>query len=186
MRTIDITMPIQEGMASFPGDPPVRIRKERSIGRGDPYELSVLSMGSHVGTHLDPPSHFVPGGASVDQLDLGILNGPCRVIEIPEGVDEVRRVDVGRVPEGEPRILLRTRNSERWKAGGAYFGDYVALGVDAAEALLGKGVGSSESTPSPSRGRARTISPSTGPSWEPAWSCSKVSTSPVPGKGSTT
>ena len=71
MRTIDISMTIR-GDGRVPRRPPDPGRKHRSIDHGDPYGLSVLSMGSHAGTHIDPPSHFLPGGASVTARPRGI------------------------------------------------------------------------------------------------------------------
>jgi arylformamidase len=140
MRTIEISFPIEEGMPAFPGDPPVTIRKSRSIDWGDPYELSVLSMGSHTGTHVDPPVHFLPGGATVDQIDLSTLNGPCYVLHVPDGTGTVGAAEIDRLPEGADRVLLRTRNSPRWESSDAYFPEYVALDIEGARRLVARGV----------------------------------------------
>ena len=136
MRTYDISAPLRDRMAGFPGDPEVRITKVRSIGRGDPYELSALALGSHTGTHVDPPSHFVPGGLPVDQLDLSVLNGRCEVVDVPAGRSEVGLPEVRAVPQGAERVLFRTANSARWARSEAFFADYVAIGLPAAHELL--------------------------------------------------
>jgi arylformamidase len=73
----DISAPIRDGMPGFPGDPSVSLVPVKSIELGDAYSLSAISMSSHTGTHLDPPSHFVPGGAPIDRIDLEAVNGPC-------------------------------------------------------------------------------------------------------------
>jgi len=140
MRIIDVSFPLEEGMPAFPGDPPVRIDKERSMGRGDPYDLSLLSIGSHAGTHVDPPSHFIPGGAGVDRLDLSVLNGPCRVVQVDARAEVVRREDIARVPTGATRVLFHTGNSERWATTGRFFSDFAALDADAARTLVERGV----------------------------------------------
>lgn len=64
MQRFDLSMPLFGGMPAFPGDPPFGTRRVHAIDRGDPYNLSALECGSHVGTHVDPPVHFLPNGAS--------------------------------------------------------------------------------------------------------------------------
>ncbi|HEY6237808.1 MAG TPA: cyclase family protein [Thermoplasmata archaeon] len=140
MRSIDISTPISEGMAVFPGDPPVRVRRTHSVARGDPYNLSSLEMGSHTGTHVDPPSHFLDGGATADELDLSVLNGPCRVVETSGTSTLVGAREVAEIPEVAERVLWKTSNSSRWARGEAFFADYVSLDVGAAEALLARRV----------------------------------------------
>jgi arylformamidase len=140
MRTIDISMPIAVGMPTFPGDPSVTVQPVRQIGRGDPYNLSVWTFGSHAGTHVDPPLHFVPGGTPADQLDLTVLNGPCVVVDVDPGRAVVGPDEVARVPVGATRVLFRTANSARWGRSNAYFDEFVALTPEAAGTLLDRGV----------------------------------------------
>lgn len=140
MRRIDISMPLFEGMPSFPNDPPFARTPQRSRASGDAYELSRLSMGSHTGTHLDPPVHFVPGGTTADRVDLDALNGPCRVVEVAAFLATVGAESVRAIPAGTERVLFRTANSPRWARSLAFFSDYVGLAPAAAEALLARGV----------------------------------------------
>jgi|SRR5208282_523232 len=136
MRRFDISMPLFSGMPSFPGDPAFASSPIRSMARGDPYNLSGLSFGSHTGTHVDPPSHFVRGGAPTDELDLEILNGPCQVVGVDPRASSVGVDDVTRIPAKTTRVLFRTSNSARWLTQLAFFADYVALTPAAADALV--------------------------------------------------
>jgi arylformamidase len=140
MRRIDISMPLFRGMPSFPGDPPFDVTPLSSIARGDPYDLSGLSFGSHAGTHVDPVGHFVPGGATADQLDLEDLNGPCRVVDVDASATFVGADDVARIPTETARVLFRTANSARWASGLTFFSDYVGLAPAAADALVARKV----------------------------------------------
>jgi arylformamidase len=140
MRMLDVSMPIAPGMPAFPGDPAVVAKPTRQTARGDPYNLSTWTIGSHVGTHVDPPVHFVPGGTTTDQLDLATLNGPCIVVDVPASQSTVGPSEVAQIPRGTLRVLFRTANSARWAKSDKYFGDYVALAPDAAPALLERGV----------------------------------------------
>jgi arylformamidase len=140
MRRVDISMPLFAGMPMFPGDPPFESRSVSSLAGGDPYDLSALSFGSHAGTHIDPPSHFLRGGVTVDRLDLDVLVGPCRVVEMGPSTTTIGAKEAGDVPRGTVRVLFRTANSTRWKRELSFFPDFVGLTVAAAEVLLERGV----------------------------------------------
>lgn len=133
-------MPLFPGMPAFPGDPLYATEPVHRIARGDAYNISRVTLGTHAGTHVDPPIHFVPGGATVDQLDLGVLNGPCTVVDLPQA-SEVGPAELAAVPPGTARVLLRTRNSGRWEASLTFFDDYVAVTLDGARRLRELGVG---------------------------------------------
>jgi arylformamidase len=140
MPRIDISMPLFEGMPAFPGDPLFASRPVHSLARGDAYSVSALSIGSHAGTHVDPPCHFISGGATVDRLDLDQLNGPCRVIEVRPDVRLIGPEEVAGIPPGTARVLFRTANSPRWQRSLEFFSDYVALGEGGARSLLERGI----------------------------------------------
>jgi arylformamidase len=139
MRKFDISLPLFEGMPAFPGDPAFASERVHSIDRGDPYNLSGLRLGTHVGTHVDPPIHFVPNGATIDQIDLDLLNGPCRIVEVPEAT-AIGPSEVDQVPTGTTRVLFRTSNSRRWQGRLQFFPDYVAVDPAGADALVRRGV----------------------------------------------
>jgi arylformamidase len=140
VRIWDISTPISSTMARFPGDPAIVLSRVRSIEKGDPYNLSSLSMGTHTGTHLDPPVHFVPGGATLDGIDLLGLNGPCEVVEIGPGTSRIGAHAFDLLPRETHRVLFRTTNSDRWAEREEFFPDYVALSDEGAEAAIAHGV----------------------------------------------
>lgn len=74
----DITQPLFESVV-FPGDvPPVR-NTVYSIEKGDPINLTTMSLCVHNGTHVDAPCHFVKGGKSIDEISLDKFIGPAWV-----------------------------------------------------------------------------------------------------------
>src|SRR5580658_6029874 len=121
MGAFDISFPIRDGMPRVPGDPEVSVRRVCALDRGDPFNLSSFAFGSHTGTHIDPPSHFIAGGASVDQIEIGRLNGPCAVVGIDPTHRSIEPVDVEQVPEGTERVLFQTANSSRWNTSPAEY-----------------------------------------------------------------
>ncbi|MCI4347824.1 MAG: cyclase family protein, partial [Thermoplasmata archaeon] len=126
-RTYDITADLHPGMVSFPGDPPIAVKPIHALATGDAYNLSELSMGTHAGTHLDPPRHFLPHGLTADRIDLEAINGPCRVVHVPDTHREVSTGDLKGLLHGVSLVLFRTQNSVRWARGEGFFPDYVDL-----------------------------------------------------------
>ena len=83
---IDISVPLKKGMVTWPGDPKVTIERISDMEKGDRINLSHLSLGSHTGTHMDAPLHFLRDGAGIDRIPLTALIGPARVIAIQDPI----------------------------------------------------------------------------------------------------
>ncbi len=133
----DITIPLREGLAVWPGDVPVKTAAYKSYDR-DGTNVTRLQLSTHAGTHVDAPRHFGHKG-TVDAMPPGALIGPCRVVTVRARdlirAEHIERADLGRTE----RVLFKTRNSSR--AGGTKFHkDFVALSAGAAAALVGLGV----------------------------------------------
>ncbi|VDC02857.1 unnamed protein product [Peniophora sp. CBMAI 1063] len=77
---IDLSQPLHEGMTVCEGHPPFTLSQCCTLER-DGSAVSLLSLSSHTGTHLDAPAHFIEGGATVDELDLSALIGPVLVVD---------------------------------------------------------------------------------------------------------
>ena len=135
MTWIDISMTLRDGMLRWPGDEEVVLERIMDLERGDPYNLSRVTMGLHAGTHVDAPSHFVAGGKGAEELEPWRLLGPARLLEV-RGVSAIGRAELGAhgIGEGE-RILLKTDNSDRAWEEEPFREDYAALSLEAAEYL---------------------------------------------------
>jgi arylformamidase len=132
---VDVSVPIYAGMVHFPDNPSIEIDTISHVGRGDLCTVSRLTMGTHTGTHIDAPIHFLPGGSGAEDVPLENLIGPARVIEIkdPSAVraEELRVHNLG-VRE---RLLFKTSNSERcWKTS-QFVPDFISIAEDAASYL---------------------------------------------------
>lgn len=100
--------------------------------------VSRLTLGSHTGTHIDAPRHFLRDGTGVDKIDPDKLIGPCSVIEVtPDGAG-ISKVNLQNL-RFEKRVLFKTRNSEHLQDA-AFYDDYVFLTEDAADHLIEHGV----------------------------------------------
>jgi arylformamidase len=57
VKIYDATLAIHEKMIVFPGDPPFKKEPVSRICTGDDFNLSTSTMGTHLGTQVDPPAH---------------------------------------------------------------------------------------------------------------------------------
>lgn len=64
----------------FPGDESPKAERIKSMEDGELYNLSVLSMCAHNGTHIDAPFHFINDGKTVERLSLESFVGACYVV----------------------------------------------------------------------------------------------------------
>jgi arylformamidase len=140
MRIHDVTVTISSEMPVYPGDPQIEIKRTLLLEEGDVANVSHLSCGTHIGTHVDPPSHFVEGGIALDKLPLDVLIGPARVVDVGD-VDVIDAATVEKTAlDGVTRVLFKTRNSRLWSSPHEFQRDFVYLDADAAEILVARGV----------------------------------------------
>jgi arylformamidase len=137
---IDISVTLHDGMVHWPDNPPVRITRQLDISKGDAANVSMLSMGSHTGTHMDAPLHFVAGGRGLDEMDLEATIGPARVIEISDPVSvKVSELEDQDIDAGN-RVLFKTRNSNKRWVDRPFDEDFVYVSAGAAAHLVERGV----------------------------------------------
>ena len=65
----------------YPGDPMPEKRELKSMEKGELYNLTVFSMCTHNGTHIDAPRHFIQGGKTVDEISMDAFIGMAYVAE---------------------------------------------------------------------------------------------------------
>ena len=136
MKIIDITLPIHEKMANFPGTPSPKFTQIRKIEE-DRKNIWSFEMTTITGTHLEAPLHSVPGGVGVDKLDLNLCIGPCIVVDVP-GKDGLIQFEEIKGIKAE-RVLFKTTNSAYIREN-KFYDDFTALSVEAAQQLVENGV----------------------------------------------
>lgn len=140
---IDISLPIDDHLLTWPGDPPLEVLPHRRIANGDAANVSELRIGTHTGTHVDPPVHFVEEAVGIDQVALDVLVGPTVVVDArglagalgPEHLESLP------IPEGTERVLFRSDNSEIWRHLPTIFpAEYVSISADGARWIVERGI----------------------------------------------
>lgn len=140
-RTIlDVSRPIFTGMAIYPRNPPVEIAPAKRIAKGDSSNVSLLTLGSHTGTHVDAPLHMDDAGPGVDEVSLDAMIGPAIVVEVPDDVRAIGAAHLEARIGRHARVLIRSRNSARFAASGSFEEDFAYLAPDGAALLVERGV----------------------------------------------
>ncbi len=109
---IDISWPITADMTAYKDRKLVVVNKTKTFEK-DQVREAVVTIGTHSGTHVDAPAHFVATGHTIDQLNLSLLVGRCRVLDLTHCVERITVDDlaVHGIQAGE-RILCKTCNSQ--------------------------------------------------------------------------
>jgi arylformamidase len=135
MKVYDVSVPLRAGMPTYDGEPGPVLDFRSLLSRGDSMTISALSLGSHTGTHVDAPAHFLDGAPGVDSLPLDALVGPAYVAEFGGDVHITGAdLDSMAIPPDCRRLLLKTPNSRFWDDD-SFHQEFIALAPDAAEAL---------------------------------------------------
>lgn len=103
-RIFDITKEVFSADV-YPGDPVPVVETVLSLEKEEPdlCQLSKITLGSHTGTHMDAPKHFILGGKSIDEICLEQCVGKCKVAAMHGNVDGAA---LQKVLEDSPKRLL--------------------------------------------------------------------------------
>lgn len=140
MRIYDVTVPLREGMVTYAGTEPGPVLHFHSlIKNGESANVSALSLGSHTGTHVDAPDHFLDNGVTVEQIPVEYLIGAVTVIE-HQGEGHITAADLesARIPAGATRLLAKTRNRDFWDDED-FHPEFIGFAEDAGEWLAERG-----------------------------------------------
>ena len=119
-KIIDITSPISPSTPVFPGDPEPLIEKVCTLEK-DGFSLSELHFGSHTGTHVDAPSHILPGSPSIDELNLENFMGKALLLDFSSltGSLDLDALNNAFKSAGSPEnlsvLLLKTKSPSRYE-----------------------------------------------------------------------
>lgn len=80
MTLYDISPPLSERLAVWPGDTPLSREVLCDLARGDTVTLSTLRATTHLGAHADAPSHYAQGAPNIDRRSLDYYLGPCQLV----------------------------------------------------------------------------------------------------------
>lgn len=74
-RVVDLTLPFDDRNPRVRTEPLTRLEE---VG----WNITRVTFDTHAGTHLDAPCHQLPGGTSLDEMDLAKCMGPAFVCDL--------------------------------------------------------------------------------------------------------
>ena len=87
MKPIDLSLTISESIPSFPGSPKPQFILWSDLKK-DGYNLELLFLSSHTGTHIDAPYHFAENGKKIHEISLKRLTGNATLIKLERASNE--------------------------------------------------------------------------------------------------
>jgi kynurenine formamidase len=142
MTLYDLSHPLWPGMPKIPVLPEVERHQITAIADGAPMNISAITLALHVGTHVDAPSHIVPGGTSIDRIPLDRFHGRAVIARVDRKPGEEITVDDvlagGPAPERGDFLLLHTGWGERFTTDD--YGDHPSLAPELAAWIVERGV----------------------------------------------
>ena len=139
MKLIDVTVPLDPTLPTYPNNTPFSLEPIKRIARGDSSNVSTLHMSAHCGTHVDAPRHFFDDGSATEALALEMLIGRARVIEITSRTGIAAEDFVGIDLSEDVRLLIKTHNSRLWSSPD-FHTDYIGVTESGAKHLVDRGI----------------------------------------------
>ena len=194
-RVVDLTLPIETNMAGIPGfkifsDNPSRVSiiaamtdeqrktlQDEGLALSGTVEVngrsmvSVLSIMSHVGTHIDAPRHMLEGGPPIDQVPLNQIARPGVLINLPNkganssiSVKDILDTGVALGPDRIP--IIHTGWTEKMWGRAEFWSQVPYLEPGVGELMAQKGVPALAMDVFPEKPMWRGVKPAPGEVWQ--------------------
>ena len=104
MKVIDLTLTVSEKIPTFPGSPKPHFIEWETIPK-DGYNLELLFLSTHTGTHIDAPFHFVKNGKKIHEINPERLVNEAVLIRVGKNSNRsISKTDIQRFEQKNGRI----------------------------------------------------------------------------------
>lgn len=128
---VDLSVPVNEQTPVYPGDPSTKI-SPAGVLANDGYCDHYISIGTHVGAHIDAPMHMLEGGKSLDQMPLEQFMGKGRLVEVIG--NDFNAVKQASIQSGDIVLFLTGMSDKYYDP--VYFEEYPAMSEEVAKYLV--------------------------------------------------
>ena len=143
MKVIDLTLTVSEKIPTFPGSPKPHFIEWETIPKNG-YNLELLFLSTHTGTHIDAPFHFVKNGKKIHEIAPERLVNEAVLIRIGKNSNRsISKTDIqnfeqknGKIENGSTVIFYTGWQKNLNKE--FYFTENPGLSVSAAKYLVSK------------------------------------------------
>lgn len=84
---LDLTLTISSSLPMFPGSPKPQFILWSTLNK-DGYNLELLFLSSHSGTHMDAPYHFVKNGKKINQIPVSRFSNDAILIKLQKKANQ--------------------------------------------------------------------------------------------------
>ncbi len=139
MKVIDLSHPLELGMAVYPGAPEPEFAQIGDVAAGDTYQLIKFTMTTHTGTHMDCNTHVCSNekGFTTDSKDVGFFMGKGLVLDCTKyannteiGMEVFENVNL----DGVEFLFLYCDWAKKWGSK-EFWSDYPYISVEVAKFL---------------------------------------------------
>jgi len=104
MKILDLTLTISDKIPVIPGSPHPHFIPWEKI-KDDSYNLELLFLSTHTGTHIDAPHHFLEKGAKIHDISLEKLVSEAVLIKSKKnGDDSITKTDIQKFEKKHGKI----------------------------------------------------------------------------------
>lgn len=137
MKIIDISWPIDLNMTQYKNRQDVGMLATKTFKQHNVRD-TLVTLGTHTGTHVDAPAHFLEDGITINEIPLNNLCGTAHVFDFTHVQDCITVEDLkAQNIEPDTIVLLKTRNSiAAWDA--LFNTEFVYVDAVAAKYLVDK------------------------------------------------
>ena len=106
MKILDLTLTVSENSPTFPGSPAPGFVQWENI-KDDGYNLELLFLSTHTGTHLDAPYHFLEKGTKIHEINVKRLVCNAVLIKVRKKNGEtVKKLDIEKFEKTHGKIAV--------------------------------------------------------------------------------
>ena len=104
MKIIDLTLTVSDKIPTFPGSPQPSFIPWENV-KEDGYNLELLFLSTHTGTHMDAPYHFLEKGAKIHEISLKKLVSEAVLIKSKKKNGEsITKIDIQKFEKKHGKI----------------------------------------------------------------------------------
>jgi len=104
MKIIDLTLTVSDKIPTFPGSPQPSFIPWENV-KEDGYNLELLFLSTHTGTHMDAPYHFLEKGAKIHEISLKKLVAEAILIKSKKKNGEsITKIDIQKFEKKHGKI----------------------------------------------------------------------------------
>jgi arylformamidase len=132
MQIIDLSVAVNERTPVYPGDPSAKLEPGGQLDT-DGFVDHIVTLGTHVGTHIDAPLHMLEGGKTLDQFPISRFVGPGRYVDARKGFS-IQTLQEAGIKAGDI-VLFHTGMSDHFHDP-IYYDEYPAMSDEIAQYLV--------------------------------------------------